>query len=800
MMKREIIASVLALTALVLGAGAEEKPVYFCQQVFTAPQIDGKLDETIWGQAPLIGDLVNDDTKTAKFATQCRMLWDQEALYVAVVAAEPNPKNVEVYPGNPSKAFSGDNIELFYDPGQTRGLYYQLAVTPAGEIWPVYCNDAPQLNFKAEIVPSYGTDSWTLEMRIPFGSLGRSPTLGARWGFDMGRSRAGKSREDKGEYSFWSPGCHPYASPAKFGTLVFCGTDLSGAQPVPEKSATERLLEVMTKALRGEERWGGADISYTGRNVRAHRLLSLTETLNTYPGTRLLYWIPPAIRLESCLPWSVPEVARLGGQAELTVCRGEFEPLALDLFAVRELKGVSLSLSELVSTSGVVLPATVADPFHVIPWYQYGLVDNYAHQPIMVTETLMKDPTLITPDPVKRRNKLNFERAPRDAATLQPVDIPAFESRELWVTYRIPPQAQPGFYAGAITISDSQGPCATIPVKLRVPAWELAPSPLLHGFYYTRGLPKKMDTIEEENAFFLKMEREIKDQAEHGCNIFGSYVHARPLLSDPSPFASINLIDALQKKYGVKGTPYFCVVNAVGTMPESALPQVEENSRKMADWAKEHGRECYVFQGMDEAGVETQKRELPGWAAVRKGGSRMFVAGGDVDTATENLAFPVVGGCDSSLPKKGHIFGARILSYAAPFTGSEMPLRYRRYYGLNLLALGYDGALNWCYGDTEENPNGWDEFIGGQWRNTTFAYAGMDGPVDTVEYEGWREGIDDIRYAATLRLAINQALAQGRQIALAHSLEQRLNGLTGQEPDLDALRAEITRGIDQLTP
>ncbi|MGQ9648736.1 MAG: hypothetical protein ACUVXJ_01345 [Phycisphaerae bacterium] len=183
-----------------------------------------------------------------------------------------------------------------------------------------------------------------------------------------------------------------------------------------------------------------------------------------------------------------------------------------------------MDLSELRSPEGDVLPASVADPYHVICWYQNGFGTIHAGATTFVAELLMKDSSLVTVDPKSRKNMLRFDVIPADAATLRPIDIPAFESRQIWLTYRIPADAKAGRYSGRVVIRDSAGVCATVPVSLRVPGWNLAKSPMLHGLYYGRRLPA-LDSVEQEGVFLKVLEEEIRDQIGHGCNVVATYVH-----------------------------------------------------------------------------------------------------------------------------------------------------------------------------------------------------------------------------------------------------------------------------------
>ena len=95
-----------------------------------------------------------------------------------------------------------------------------------------------------------------------------------------------------------------------------------------------------------------------------------------------------------------------------------------------------------------------------------------------------------------------------------------------------------------------------------------------------------------------------------------------------------------------------------------------------------------------------------------------------------------------------HSQGHKIFSYANPQSGLEEPETYRRNFGLALAANGYDGGMTYIY------YNGWNDFSGDRYRQHNFIYPTMDGCIDTVQWEGYREGIDDLRYLGTLQAAI----------------------------------------------
>ena len=87
--------------------------------------------------------------------------------------------------------------------------------------------------------------------------------------------------------------------------------------------------------------------------------------------------------------------------------------------------------------------------------------------------------------------------------------------------------------------------------------------------------------------------------------------------------------------------------------------------------------------------------------------------------------------------------------------------------------------------------HGWNDFTGKRYRQHNFVYPTADGLVDTIQWEGYREGIDDLRYLGTLRNAIAAAQkAGGAQAKLAAQAQAFLDGMdvTG---DLYAIREQM---------
>ena len=101
-----------------------------------------------------------------------------------------------------------------------------------------------------------------------------------------------------------------------------------------------------------------------------------------------------------------------------------------------------------------------------------------------------------------------------------------------------------------------------------------------------------------------------------------------------------------------------------------------------------------------------------------------------------------------------HAFGARITSYAGPHTGPENPDFVRRSHGMDLYLADQDGTNNYMVSGDQ-----WNDF-GSQhnYRSFNMIYPASDGPVNTLEFEAFREAIDDVKYATLLKELAAEAI------------------------------------------
>ena len=144
-----------------------------------------------------------------------------------------------------------------------------------------------------------------------------------------------------------------------------------------------------------------------------------------------------------------------------------------------------------------------------------------------------------------------------------------------------------------------------------------------------------------------------------------------------------------------------------------------------------------------------------------------------------------------------HSRGQKIWSYANPHVGRDDPVIYRRNYGLLLWKNHYDGIGIFAYHFGSGSP--YNDFDGGM-RELNFVYPTGNGVIDTIVWEAYREGIDDVRYVTTLSKAIEHAKASSdadRKKAAADA-QKYLEQLDVTQRDLDTIRREMIGHLLEL--
>ena len=126
--------------------------------------------------------------------------------------------------------------------------------------------------------------------------------------------------------------------------------------------------------------------------------------------------------------------------------------------------------------------------------------------------------------------------------------------------------------------------------------------------------------------------------------------------------------------------------------------------------------------------------------------------------------------------------------------GPENPAFNRRQNGMGAYLSNYSALCNYAH---HLGPYNDDRTT---YRPMVFAYGIYDGVLDTLQWEGFREGIDDIRYATLMTRLAREARDSGnrdRDYAGRKAL-YFLGSFRKDHDDLDYCRSEMIRHIGIL--
>lgn len=208
-----------------------------------------------------------------------------------------------------------------------------------------------------------------------------------------------------------------------------------------------------------------------------------------------------------------PPPARRG--ARLLAARNEFEAFQLVLRAAGgPVRGISLRLARpLRGAGGQAVIAADKVALYRVGLYSVGQPSNAEG-----AAGSWPDPLIPHIDPYARERRNAF-----------PLDIPAGETRSVWVEIFVPPDAEPGTYAGELSLFQRAELVATIPMSLEVGRFTLPSTPTLKtafGMGFSQPClahtnTESCSTSWDERAACLLRERYVRAALDHRVTIAG---------------------------------------------------------------------------------------------------------------------------------------------------------------------------------------------------------------------------------------------------------------------------------------
>ncbi len=316
----------------------------------------------------------------------------------------------------------------------------------------------------------------------------------------------------------------------------------------------------------------------------------------------------------------------------VSACAGEYVLVSALVHALQAVSNLTVTSSSLVSSAGIVIPASSVDVKVLKSWFQ-GNPSSVAAtaQKYLVPELLLKDDNLVKVDIGSQTNYLRSTGVdgsetylicsnpdssnlsgvrPRDAKSLQPVDLVAGDIREFWITIHVADTAPPGAFSGSLLFSSSQG-AITLPIHLIVRPFVLLPPRLIYSLYYRGTLTADgAPTISSEGKSEEQYRAEMEDLKAHGVPFPTNYQgHDERIL---------RRMLQIRREVGLPTDRSFNLGYGLGPQVTSDIPALQGEVKWWLQFLKPFGYTSIYFYGKDEASGPALRLELPFWQACRK--------------------------------------------------------------------------------------------------------------------------------------------------------------------------------------
>ncbi|HRR96727.1 MAG TPA: hypothetical protein P5150_08395, partial [Candidatus Ratteibacteria bacterium] len=362
-----------------------------------------------------------------------------------------------------------------------------------------------------------------------------------------------------------------------------------------------------------------------------------------------------------------------------------------------------------------------------------------------------------------------------------------------------------GIYEGNVRIKNEGKELVNIVMKINVLPFKLGKSHEISSIYYYP--PSKEIYGENVKEQFRK---DLKNLLIHGVDnpVYKSKptkedlqirkeagIENQPLFIEYTPF----------KEY----TPYSWHGNPTEFTPED-IEKTKKNVKEVLEIVKEFGIKDVYFYGWDETIGVTLLAQRPVWEAIHEAGGKVFVSGYTAEAYPPGN-FALVGDIQDLLvcagypsreeAEKWHAKGHKIVCYGNPQGGIEAPDTYRRNFGILLWQYNYDGAMTYCYHwEIQGFGPMWSDWCERKYKAHNMVYPTGDGVIDTLQWEGYREGIDDVRYLNVLIEEVKKAKdSQMVKKEAQKFLEELKKGDINRDiEDMDTLRLKIIDYIMKL--
>jgi hypothetical protein len=160
-----------------------------------AVRVDGELNEAAWSRAQPITAFVQrapNEGAPPTHRTEARVVYDDEAIYIAVKAFDSQPDQIKAYLTRRDVGSASDWVRVYIDSYHDKRTAYSFAVNPAGVKLDTYhfndTNEDDSWDAVWDVTTARDADGWRAEFRIPYSQLRFSSGGDGRLGFAIARN------------------------------------------------------------------------------------------------------------------------------------------------------------------------------------------------------------------------------------------------------------------------------------------------------------------------------------------------------------------------------------------------------------------------------------------------------------------------------------------------------------------------------------------------------------------------------------------------------------------------------------
>ena len=447
----------------------------------------------------------------------------------------------------------------------------------------------------------------------------------------------------------------------------------------------------------------------------------------------------------------------------LDVAQGEKTGI---MFAVKALRNIKIDSVKVVHSS--LDKTTHFDPRLVKVWWQGGNPEKQ----FLTPELLIHDDSIIKVG--NKNNTLCFSKGlPLDPSFLRPFQIEKGKFKQIWLTVEISPKQQPGIYKNYIIV-ETQKDKLKIPLKIRVFPFKLSPNTRAAGMFVRQQIDTEKSRNERKKNGYLPLAWSNANRKGEKSSKYAEFM----------PEKQYRQMLKMLKKYGLRDNVIYDNANTLTVIkmheelfgdsfdkatlilmnPGPIKKYKRETSAKfrIAAWGGDEPHNAEQYKVVKKR-IESLKKAYGLPVAVT------FAGLGADKNLGKDVAFPVYS-VEAAVPyiekvsKRNKQLGRLTLGYLQ--TWKEDYLRNRIVYGLYHWKAGYDGIISYVWIDVKAGkkpgPVAYDDtksYLNGKRqteRNLMMAYPAVNGFIPTLQLEGVRDGINDLRYIETLEELISK--------------------------------------------